>query len=104
MNTYIKCDRVGCGYVLPVPKITKNLVGTPCPHCGSNMLTESDFKQWQYVAAAVKLSDWVRRLFKFFGIKLKTVTVSLGKDDLLPGETYFEALARKIKQANEKEL
>jgi hypothetical protein len=44
----LKCDRPGCGYktegIRLTPKNVPGLIGTPCPQCGSNLLTEADAK------------------------------------------------------------
>jgi hypothetical protein len=39
----LKCDALGCDYEEPVPAITRDLIGKPCPKCGASLLTEQDF-------------------------------------------------------------
>jgi hypothetical protein len=39
----LKCDAPRCGYERPVPAITRDLIGEPCPKCAHNLLTEEDF-------------------------------------------------------------
>lgn len=58
----LKCDKEGCGFVDPVAKFEDypKLVNTPCPMCGSNLLTEADmktcFKMW-------RIADWINKWF-----------------------------------------
>lgn len=45
-SAFLKCDALGCDHVGEVPAITRELIGTPCPKCGANLLTEADADQW----------------------------------------------------------
>lgn len=38
---YLKCD--ACDHHETVPQITQAEVGTPCPKCGADMLTQEDY-------------------------------------------------------------
>jgi HPt (histidine-containing phosphotransfer) domain-containing protein len=44
---YIQCDNPGCGYESPTETTSlehlKEQIGTPCPKCGSNLLTQEDY-------------------------------------------------------------
>ena len=42
---YLKCDRKCCDHTQEVNDITEELVGTPCPKCGDNLLTEADYRR-----------------------------------------------------------
>jgi hypothetical protein len=48
LSGVLKCDRPGCGYkteqIKLEPKNIPSLIGTPCPQCGANLLTEADAK------------------------------------------------------------
>ncbi len=98
MKNYIKCDASNCGYVEFVETITQDLVGKRCPKCSSDMLTQKDYNEWVAVKNIVLVSDWIGKAMEFFGFKPKRVTLSLGKEDVLPGETYAQALVRKTKK------
>lgn len=43
----LNCDNAGCGHVEQVGTITEVMVGTPCPKCGSDLLTEKDWNAWK---------------------------------------------------------
>jgi len=51
----LKCDAAGCDHVEPVPEITADLIGTPCPKCGANLLTEEDHAAGLEIQAMVAL-------------------------------------------------
>lgn len=59
MSEVLKCDAENCGHVEQVGKITADMVGMPCPVCGSNLLTEEDWVAWQPIS---ELLDVVNRL------------------------------------------
>lgn len=40
---FLKCDTKGCLHVEMHDKLVKEMVGKPCPQCGSNLLTEDDW-------------------------------------------------------------
>ena len=46
MPAFLKCDAAGCDHVEDVEAITPELIGKPCPKCGSNLLTEADCEAW----------------------------------------------------------
>jgi predicted RNA-binding Zn-ribbon protein involved in translation (DUF1610 family) len=55
----LHCDE--CGYDLECKQpFTANLIGTPCPECGANMLTRQDYERTIKMFAAV---DWINRWF-----------------------------------------
>ena len=40
----LKCDADGCGHEETIDEIKASHIGTPCPKCGANLLTEEDYK------------------------------------------------------------
>ena len=56
---YLKCDRHGCDHVEEVENITKDLIGTPCPECGANLLTEKDYKAFRRMMIVLKPFKWL---------------------------------------------
>lgn len=40
----MKCDAEGCDHVEKVSRVTRDLIGKPCPKCGANLLTEADYR------------------------------------------------------------
>ena len=46
---YLKCDAKGCDHMEDVEAITADMVGKPCPKCGANLLTESDWTVYSVV-------------------------------------------------------
>tara|TARA_R110000850_G_scaffold72801_2_gene159945 strand:+ start:2627 stop:2926 length:300 start_codon:yes stop_codon:yes gene_type:complete len=51
MNEVLDCDAVDCSHVEVVGKITAEMVGMPCPNCGSNLLTADDWEMWKPFSA-----------------------------------------------------
>lgn len=49
MSEYLKCDAPGCDHSENVEAITADMVGRPCPKCGSNLLTEADWTMYSTV-------------------------------------------------------
>lgn len=44
-GSYLHCDNPQCGYDMNFEgKIREELIGTPCPKCGENMLTKEDYE------------------------------------------------------------
>ena len=52
-NINLRCDT--CGHTIPNQKIDAGLVGTRCPVCGNNMLTQKDFEKAKMVMGVVGL-------------------------------------------------
>ena len=46
MTTALKCDATPCDHIELVEAISQDMIGKPCPKCGSNLLTEADFQTW----------------------------------------------------------
>lgn len=44
---FLKCDKKGCVHVEFHDDITSALIGKPCPHCGSNLLTQEDYENME---------------------------------------------------------
>tara|TARA_R110000850_G_scaffold109178_1_gene221946 strand:+ start:689 stop:970 length:282 start_codon:yes stop_codon:yes gene_type:complete len=60
MNEVLNCDAKGCGHVEDVGEITADMVDTPCPVCGANLLTNEDWVAWQpYSAVLAAVTDMV---------------------------------------------
>lgn len=52
----LHCD--DCGYDIPEPQaFTPKLIGTPCPKCGANMLTEEDYKSTERLLGAIDIAN-----------------------------------------------
>ncbi|SER27903.1 hypothetical protein SAMN05216548_11476 [Faunimonas pinastri] len=58
------CDNSGCGYVAPHQKFGPHLIGTPCPECGSDLLTREDYNA---AARMMRVVDWINRWFGWLG-------------------------------------
>ncbi|MFK7942092.1 MAG: hypothetical protein AB8B85_04130 [Paracoccaceae bacterium] len=43
MSLFMKCDAEGCDHRETVPEMVPELIGTPCPKCGANLMTQEDF-------------------------------------------------------------
>ena len=41
---YLVCDAEGCDYKGDHGELRQELVGTPCPKCGADLLTQRDFE------------------------------------------------------------
>lgn len=60
---FLQCD--DCHHVVDLEhEITKADIGTPCPVCESDMLTERDFKAFRRIR-------WVFKVLEFFGLARK---------------------------------
>lgn len=49
------CD--ACGEQQPVEALTEALVGTPCPRCNANMLTQQDYDDGRKMFEAIKVLE-----------------------------------------------
>lgn len=59
----LHCD--ACGYDLPERQpFTRDLIGTPCPECGADMLTERDYRDTARIFAVI---DWLNKCFGWLG-------------------------------------
>lgn len=57
----LHCDAPGCGYIAPeASPWGPELVGTPCPACGANLLTASDYAR---VQRSLRFIDKINRIF-----------------------------------------
>lgn len=64
----LHCD--DCSYDLPENQpFTRDLIGTPCPKCGADMLTERDYEDG---ARMFRIVDRINAFFAFFGIGRET--------------------------------
>jgi hypothetical protein len=71
----IKCDNVHCGYRddSVLSKDYKDYVDKPCPKCGSNLLTQKDYKSF-LIIQTISNHPWILFLNKigtFLGFKTK---------------------------------
>jgi hypothetical protein len=57
----LKCDE--CHTEVQVERITRHLVGLPCPECCAPMLTPEDYRAWKRVKAWMFVSKILARLF-----------------------------------------
>lgn len=58
----LKCDKPGCGYRnedIPVKEYPE-WINKPCPLCGSNLLTEADYKSFMRVLSVI---NFINSLF-----------------------------------------
>lgn len=58
----LKCDKPGCGYRnedIPVNEYA-DWINRPCPLCGSNLLTEADYKSFMKVLSVI---NFINSLF-----------------------------------------
>jgi len=55
MQLYLQCDAEGCDHKEFVDTITEEMIGKECPLCGSNLLTEEDFKMFEPLMQAKEL-------------------------------------------------
>lgn len=61
MAEFLKCDHEGCSHVEMCGPFTQEMVGKPCPVCGSSLLTQEDFDGWQrHVAPLIAAFDGFR--------------------------------------------
>lgn len=59
----LHCD--SCGYDLPeLQPFTVALIGTPCPKCGADMLTEKDYLS---TIRMFRVIDWINKWFGWLG-------------------------------------
>lgn len=63
----LHCD--ACGYdsprAVPLGEFESGaLIGTPCPHCGANMLTRRD---WESSMKLLRVVAWLNRWFGWLG-------------------------------------
>lgn len=81
----LHCD--ACGYDLPhVQAFTPALVGTECPACLENMLTQEDYDKTDRM---FRLLDWINKWFGWLGAtrevaeeKGQTLSVKIHGDDI----------------------
>ena len=57
MNEYLKCDQNECSHIETHEKLTDDMVNKACPLCGSNLLTQEDWKQYSAVKNLMSLVD-----------------------------------------------
>lgn len=61
----LHCDAPQCGYDLPEPlPFTEELIGFRCPMCGSDMMTEIDYRN---AARVLKIINWINKWFGWMG-------------------------------------
>lgn len=53
----LKCDAFPCDYFDPDAQVTVEVVGRPCPKCGSTLLTEEDFLLCKRLEALTELTN-----------------------------------------------
>lgn len=74
MSEFLKCDAPTCEHVEQVGIITEDMVNTPCPVCGANLLTQADWNDWRPFS---KLLSDVRAIEPEDGEGMVTLSVSL---------------------------
>lgn len=47
MGQFLQCDAAGCDHREDVDEYGPHLIGTPCPKCGADMLTQQDFDDFE---------------------------------------------------------
>lgn len=58
MSGVLNCDAAGCGHVEQVGEILEAHIGMPCPKCGADLLTRSDYDHWvANIAPMVRLLE-----------------------------------------------
>ena len=57
MSEYLKCDQNECSHVETHEKLTDEMVNKACPSCGSNLLTQDDWKQYSAIRNLMSLVD-----------------------------------------------
>jgi hypothetical protein len=75
----IKCDNPQCNFEDNNVTMTQypDYLNKPCPQCGSNLLTEADFKaviRMQELSNS-RIIKSIEAVSKFFGAKEKTMTM-----------------------------
>lgn len=61
----LRCDAEWCDYVSPVVHpFTDQLIGLPCPQCGSNLLTRRDYDT---AMLELRIVAWINRWFGWLG-------------------------------------
>lgn len=55
MEETLRCDAEGCDHIEVVGTITADMIGRPCPKCGANLLTESDWEAWKPYAEMMRV-------------------------------------------------
>lgn len=71
----IKCDNELCNYDNPNVSLADYTawVNKPCPKCGSNLLTEKDYKTvCSFVVLAHKINKWANKLLPEFVLRRLT--------------------------------
>lgn len=58
---YLVCDAEGCDHRQDVDDITADMIGTPCPKCGANLLTEQDYRTFSAMMPAFEMAEQVER-------------------------------------------
>ncbi len=49
MSEFLKCDAPGCDHVEDIDRITADDIGRPCPKCGADLLSQSDYDAYAAV-------------------------------------------------------
>lgn len=81
----LKCDKPGCGYRnedIPVNEYA-DWINRPCPLCGSNLLTEADYKSFMKVLSVI---NFINSLFSHLP---KSLQKRLGADKYVDGTVDF---------------
>lgn len=55
MIGFLKCDAEGCDHQHEIKAMTEDLIGTPCPACGADLLTREDYEAGKNFEALKKL-------------------------------------------------
>ena len=56
-NVTLRCDDLDCGYEIET-EFGRHLVGTPCPNCGTNMLTRQEYRLARRVRMMFTVVEW----------------------------------------------
>jgi len=95
---FLHCDNEKCGYNLTFEgEFRKELIGTKCPKCGENMLTEEDYEGALLIKETmVELPDIMNNLSKEqleqlyeLGLKEFPQLKDLNPEDLVKSSIHF---------------
>jgi len=79
----IKCDNEKCDYTIGNPTGDINIplldyVNVPCPKCEENLLTVTDYRDWERMRKTINwMNKWFSWLTIFYSKKAKRTTVSV---------------------------
>jgi uncharacterized C2H2 Zn-finger protein len=78
----LHCD--ACGHDMPGPvAFTSDLIGTPCPKCGADMLTRKDY---DHALLTFSAFDWLNKWFGWLGAEQPKPGMKTSKIKIHDGE------------------